>query len=92
VLQGWRRSLPLSLGLTALYGALYGLLNAEENALLSGSLMLFALLAAVMVATRKVDWFALFAQAKASRPEKRPPGAPAAPGTAAVDVQAQGAE
>jgi inner membrane protein len=92
VLQGWRRSLPLSLGLTALYGALYGLLNAEENALLSGSLMLFALLAAVMVATRKVDWFALFAQAKASRPEKRTPAAPAAPGTAAVDVQAQGAE
>ncbi len=87
VLQGWRRSLPLTLGLTALYGALYGLLNAEENALLSGSLMLFALLAAVMVATRKVDWFALFAKARSARPDAQVQ--PPAPDAAA---QLRGAE
>ena len=39
-----------------LYGALYGLLNAESNALVMGSILLFALLAAPMVATRQVDW------------------------------------
>ena len=43
--------------LTALYAAVYGLLISEDNALILGSLMLFAVLAAVMVVTRKVDWY-----------------------------------
>lgn len=43
--------------LTALYGALYGILQSEDNALLMGSLMVFGLLALVMVITRKVDWY-----------------------------------
>jgi inner membrane protein len=42
-----------------LYGALYVLLRSEDHALLMGSLMVFALLAVVMIATRKVDWTAL---------------------------------
>jgi inner membrane protein len=33
------------------------LLISEDNALILGSLMLFFLLAAVMVLTRKVDWY-----------------------------------
>ena len=45
--------------LTMLYGALYGLLSSESNALVMGSILLFAILAAVMVATRKVDWYQL---------------------------------
>ena len=40
-----------------LYGALYGLLNSENNALVMGSILLFAVLAAIMVVTRKVDWY-----------------------------------
>ena len=48
--------------LTALYGALYGLLISEDNALLLGSLMLFAILAAIMVVTRKIDWYGLSQQ------------------------------
>ena len=47
--------------LTALYGALYGILQSEDNALLMGSLMVFGLLALVMVITRKVDWYAISA-------------------------------
>jgi inner membrane protein len=43
--------------LTALYGALYGILASEDNALLMGSLLVFGLLALVMVITRKVDWY-----------------------------------
>ncbi len=43
--------------LTTLYGAVYGLLISEDNALLLGSLLLFAVLAAVMIVTRKVDWY-----------------------------------
>lgn len=42
--------------LTALYAALYGLLVSEQNALLLGSLLLFAVLAAVMGLTRRLDW------------------------------------
>lgn len=39
-----------------LYGLLYGLLQSEDYALLMGSLVLFALLAGVMLATRRLDW------------------------------------
>ena len=45
--------------LTALYGALYGILQSKDNELLMGSLLVFGLLALVMVITRKVDWYAL---------------------------------
>src|SRR5690606_5525570 len=51
------RGLSFCAALAALYGLLYGLLSAEDYALLMGSLLLFGLLGAVMVMTRKVDWF-----------------------------------
>lgn len=50
-----------TLGLGALYGVIYVILLSEQNALLMGSLLLFALLACVMIGTRKVDWNALLA-------------------------------
>lgn len=59
------RNVPLCLvfgaSLTGLYAALYALLKAEDYALLGGSLLLFVLLALVMLATRRVDWYALTA-------------------------------
>jgi inner membrane protein len=48
--------------LTALYGALYGILASEDNALLMGSLLVFGLLALTMVVTRKVDWYQISAK------------------------------
>jgi len=42
--------------LTLLYGVLYGLMSADDYALLMGSILLFGVLAVVMVLTRKVDW------------------------------------
>jgi inner membrane protein len=52
--------LPHAMGfggaLAALYGMLYGILSSEDYALLMGSLLVFGLLAAVMVLTRKVNW------------------------------------
>jgi len=57
VMRDWRRGLAFGTGLTMLYAALYGLLISENNALIMGSILLFAVLAAVMVATRKVDWY-----------------------------------
>ena len=57
VLRDWRRGIGFGAALTLLYGALYGLLISENNALILGSLLLFVVLAAVMVLTRKVDWY-----------------------------------
>lgn len=57
VLHDWLRGMGFGAALTLLYGALYGLLMSENNALVLGSVLLFAVLAAVMVATRKVDWY-----------------------------------
>jgi inner membrane protein len=45
--------------LTILYAALYGLLVSEDNALVLGAGLLFAILAAIMLTTRRVDWYAL---------------------------------
>ncbi|MGA0611267.1 cell envelope integrity protein CreD [Caldimonas sp. KR1-144] len=47
------------LGAAALYGLLWVLLRMEQTALVIGSVMLFAALAAVMVLTRRIDWYAL---------------------------------
>lgn len=52
--------LVFGLGIAGLYGALYMLLQLEQTALVIGSVMLFSVLAAVMIATRKVDWHQLF--------------------------------
>lgn len=59
VLQGWRRSAGFTGALGLLFGALYGVLQSEQNALLLGSLLLFAVLATLMTATRRIDWYQL---------------------------------
>lgn len=58
-LQGARAALALGAGLAALYSAIYVILVAEQTALLMGAALLFAALATVMIATRKVDWYRL---------------------------------
>ena len=57
VLQSAMRGLSFGALLGVLYAALYVLLRSEDHSLLLGSGLLFALLAAVMVGTRKVDWY-----------------------------------
>ncbi|MBL8515367.1 MAG: cell envelope integrity protein CreD [Betaproteobacteria bacterium] len=59
VLNSRRRGLGFGALFGLLYLALYGLLLSEDNALVLGTLLLFAALATVMVLTRKVDWFRL---------------------------------
>jgi inner membrane protein len=54
--------LLFGLGIALLYGLLYALLQMEQNALVIGSVMLFAALATVMLLTRRIDWYALFAK------------------------------
>jgi inner membrane protein len=43
-------------GLAASHAALYAILLSEDYALLYGSLLIFAILAALMLATRKLRW------------------------------------
>jgi inner membrane protein len=59
VLASARLGLAFGAALAALYGMLYALVQAEDYSLLGGSILLFALLAALMLATRRVDWYRL---------------------------------
>jgi inner membrane protein len=59
ILGGWSRGGVVALTVGLLYAYLYVLLRIEDYALLAGSLGLFAILAAVMYATRNVDWYRL---------------------------------
>lgn len=49
-------------GLTLLYGAMYVLMTLEDFALLAGSIVAFAVIAATMIATRRIDWYGAGAQ------------------------------
>jgi inner membrane protein len=62
----WARTFGFSGIFVALYVSLYVLLRSEDHALLMGSLMVFALLAVAMIATRKLDWAEVSRQMKAA--------------------------
>lgn len=59
VLHSRQRGIGAGLMLAGLFASLYGLLESEDNALMLGSMLLFALLALAMVATRGLDWYGL---------------------------------
>jgi inner membrane protein len=59
ILGGLLRGTPFGGLMTVLYGMIYVLLSLEQTALLIGSLALFGALTAVMVLTRKVNWYEL---------------------------------
>lgn len=58
----WKRTASFAGLIVALYGSLYVLLGSEDHALLAGSLLVFAMLATGMIATRKLDWSSLSAR------------------------------
>jgi inner membrane protein len=53
-----------SAGFGVIYGLLYLIVTAEDYALLAGALSLFALLAAAMLLTRRLDWYEVGAAAR----------------------------
>jgi inner membrane protein len=57
ILRGRLRALLMTVVLGGLYGYLYILLQAEDYALLLGSIGLFLILALVMYVTRRIDWY-----------------------------------
>ncbi|PWF54890.1 cell envelope integrity protein CreD [Massilia glaciei] len=76
VLRDGKRGMGFGAALGLLYAALYGLLISENNALVLGSLLLFALLAGLMVATRKVDWYQVARSNAAAAVAQSPAAAP----------------
>ncbi|HYD72146.1 MAG TPA: cell envelope integrity protein CreD [Candidatus Binatia bacterium] len=44
-------------GLAGLYGAMYVLMTLEDFALFAGSVVAFAVIAATMIAARRIDWY-----------------------------------
>lgn len=65
ILKSRRLGLMLGAGLVSLYAILYVILQAEDKALLMGSILIFIVLAALMLATRHFDWYALTNHSKA---------------------------
>ncbi len=64
ILQSRARGITFGGGMVFLYGAMWGLLQSEDHALVAGSVLLFVLLGALMWLTRKVDWYALTSSAQ----------------------------
>ncbi|HEY0858459.1 MAG TPA: cell envelope integrity protein CreD [Albitalea sp.] len=77
VLRGTRAGVLFGAGVAALYGVLYALLQMEQTALVIGSVLLFAVLAGVMVLTRRLDWYRVLDSAA---PQPLQPAKPAAGG------------
>lgn len=59
MLGHWRAGIGFGGGIAVLYGLLWALLRMEQWSLAIGAVGLFAVLAAVMVLTRRIDWYAL---------------------------------
>lgn len=58
LLKNWKRTLGFSAILSTLYGVLFIILQQEDAALLTGSLLIFGLLSVAMMATKNIDWYA----------------------------------
>lgn len=76
VLRSWTRGLGFTAMLTTLYAVLYGLLISEDNAMVLGAGLLFLILAAIMIVTRRIDWYSIGSGAMPQR--ETPPPMPAA--------------
>ncbi|MDR0301545.1 MAG: cell envelope integrity protein CreD, partial [Treponema sp.] len=59
LLETWARSAYMGLVMALLYLILYLTLNAEDWALLIGSIVAFVITGVVMFLTRKLDWSSL---------------------------------
>lgn len=59
VMQGWLAAGVFTGVLAALYGVLFVILQMEDYAQLTGAGLVFAMLAATMILTRRIDWYQL---------------------------------
>ncbi len=59
IMRSWLRGVMVAAILTLVYGFLYVILQLEDYALLTGTLSVAVVLAAVMYVTRNIDWYRL---------------------------------
>jgi inner membrane protein len=59
MLRSARSAVLFSAMIVTLYGLLYVIVQAEDFALLMGSILVFLVLAALMYVTRTIDWYEL---------------------------------
>lgn len=57
VMRGWRPALVFSAALVSLYAVLFVILRMEDYAQLTGAGLIFSMLAAAMLLTRRIDWY-----------------------------------
>ncbi|MGK9172498.1 cell envelope integrity protein CreD [Yokenella regensburgei] len=72
VMKTWRASLPFTGALLTLYGVMWCLLNSEDSALLLGTGVLFVALSAMMILTRRFDWYSISMVRKSSVARSEP--------------------
>jgi inner membrane protein len=77
VLHARRAGVLLGGVLALIYAVLYGLIAAEQYALLIGALVLLLMVALMMYLTRRIDWYA-YGPVPAQSPLREPPLPPAA--------------
>lgn len=75
-----RAGLAFGAGMAGLYAMLWVLLQREQTALVVGAVGLFAALAAVMAATRRLDWYRLAGPAPGAAPSVAACPSPSSPG------------
>jgi inner membrane protein len=63
-LRGSMRGGVAGAAMSGVYALLYALVLSEDYALLLGAIVLFVALAAVMLVTRKIDWYRLGSEAR----------------------------
>jgi inner membrane protein len=56
-LRSWQRGGVAGVAMSGVYALLYALVLSEDYALLLGAIVLFVALAAVMLVTRRIDWY-----------------------------------
>ncbi len=102
MLASVRRGLAVGASSALLFAVLHTLLRSEDYALLMGALLVFAVLAAMMLTTRRMDWYGLgeklgsrvvapMTASMVAAPAHATPGATPATARAAVPPKAPGA-
>jgi inner membrane protein len=69
-LRSSRRGLVAGGAMSMVYGLLYMLVLSEDYSLLLGAIILFVALAAVMLATRRIDWYQAREQVRQAAPSE----------------------
>lgn len=66
VLGGAKPGMAFGTAIGLLFGILYVLLLQEQTALVIGSVLIFAVVAAVMIVTRRINWYSVINQLRSS--------------------------